>query len=219
MDFLTNEDVRANDNIRMEPQEYIQSQYSASNRLVTMLAGFRQNIRSDVDLQMVADRLMDVDKASGVALDNLGRIVGIGRTLPLEDGTSVLLPDEYYRQVLKFKMLANITEADIDTVNKLMAVLYDGADEVPMLLTAVQEAQMENGQYYNSKPMHVRWVMDGTMSDLEYAIFRQAGIKCIAAGVGWTLIAVDTQNVFGFDGSELQPFNQGVFWDGSFIDK
>lgn len=33
----------------------------------------------------------------------------------------------------------------------------------------------------------------------------------MGAGVGWDLVMIDTSNVFGFDGSGLQPFNCGVF--------
>ncbi len=217
MDFMSQTDVRTDDNIRIEAQEYIQSQYSASPAICTLLADFRSRIKTDVDLTVILKKWVDVDTATGVALDNLGRIVDMSRTLELEDGSLVLLDDDQYRRLLKYKFLANIGDATADTINVMLNIMYEGADNTPKIFTLVREAIDENGNYYNAKPMHVRWFINGTLDDVELALFRKGGTLCLGAGVGYDVVAVDP-STFGFLGSELLPFNQGIFWDGSYLD-
>ena len=79
------------------------------------------------------------------------------------------------------------------------------------VLNVLVEKQTEDGMYYNSYPMHVRFLFKSYLSDEDLAIFKVGGPLCVGAGVGWDLVMIDTSNVFGFDGSGLQPFNCGVF--------
>ena len=45
-------------------------------------------------------------------------------------------------------------------------------------------------------------------TSLELAVFRVAGTLARRAGVGWELYTINPGQVFGFDGSGVQPFNQ-----------
>jgi hypothetical protein len=50
------------------------------------------------------------------------------------------------------------------------------------------------------------------LTNLEYAILSQSGAVPRPAGVDVSVVMLDPTNTFGFDGSGLQPFDQGVFY-------
>jgi hypothetical protein len=43
------------------------------------------------------------------------------------------------------------------------------------------------------------------------AIFKKYGLLNLGAGVGWEFYIIDPAETFGFDGSLMQPFDQGIF--------
>lgn len=209
MDFHGQEDVRASDDIRLEMQPYIQSQYAASPVIGQLLEDFRGNIRPDGDIKKFYDSIMNIKTATGAGLDTWGNIVGISRTIVLDDDTKLTLDDDHYRTLLMYKALANITDASLYTLNYMINKLFP--DYNAMVFSVVIEAQTEDGTYYNTYPMHVRWLFKKYLSAEDLAIFKVGGTLCIGAGVGWDLYQIDLDNVFGFAGSGLQPFNCGVF--------
>lgn len=219
MNFLSDEDVRADDDIRKERQEYIQSQYSASSTICRILNDFRENISPDSDIDLLVNKMMDINTASGEGLDNWGRIIGMSRTLILENGAMMFLDDEQYKKMLLYKALANITDASAWNINKMMNVLFSGKKEgIPQVITTIVEGKIGD-MYYNKTPMTVRWLIEEKLSDEDLALFKVGGTLCLGAGVGWTLVAIPLGETFGFAGSGLTPFNQGAFWDGSYIDR
>lgn len=204
MDFHGQEDVRASDDIRLEPQPYIQSQYSASPVIKQILDDFRSNIRPDADIQTFYKNMMDIKTATGVGLDTWGNIVGIARTIILDDDTKITLDDDFYRTLLMYKALANITDASLYTLNYMINKLFPQYNA--MVFSVIIEAQDEKGTYYNTYPMHVRWLFQRYLTDEELALFKVGGTLCVGAGVGWDLYQIDKENVFGFAGRGLQPF-------------
>lgn len=210
MDFRGNEDVRACDNIREEKQPYLLSQYSASPTIYQILANFRENIDPTPDIWTFYDNVFNIATAQGVGLDIWGAIIGMDRTIyDQSTSTKITLDDEGYRKLLYYKALANITDASLYTLNYMINQLFP--DYSVTVLNVLVEKQTEDGMYYNSYPMHVRFLFKSYLSDEDLAIFKVGGPLCVGAGVGWDLVMIDTSNVFGFDGSGLQPFNCGVF--------
>ena len=206
MNFYSDLDVREDDNVREELQPYILTQYSASPTITKLLSDFRDEIDTQADMTTFEQNMFDIETASGIGLDIWGKIIGISRTIQLSDST-VTLDDEHYRKLLMYKALANITDSSLATLNKLLPLLFE--DVSFSVRNVIIEAQ--NGdEYYNSYPMHVRYIIDGELSELDTALFSAGGTLSLAAGVGWSLLATQGR-VFGFDGSGLQPFNRGTF--------
>lgn len=206
MNFHANLDVRECDDVREELQPYILSQYSASQTIVKLLDDFRDNIYPQADIEVFKKNIMDIDTASGVGLDILGRIIGIPRVLRYNE-TTITLDDDTYRRLLRFKAMSNITNASLATLNKMLPILFEN-DSFSVRNIIVKEES--DGEYYNSFPMHVRFSTDRLLTDTEKILF-SIGIELnLAAGVGWSLI-VYQDNIFGFKNSDLQPFNVGVF--------
>lgn len=207
MNFNSPTDVRECDDIREELQPYLLTQYSASPTIFQLLKDFRDNIDPQADIELFLQKMVDIDTAEGVGLDVLGNIVNIGRTIEIETGT-VTLADSDYRRLLKYKMLANITDASMATLNKMLGLLFE---DITISAHNILIPAMNGDEHYNSYPMHVIFSLEGNLSELDAALFAAGGTLCLGAGVGWELAAVNPQEVFGFAGSGLQPFNQGIF--------
>lgn len=192
-------------------QEYIQSQYSNSPTMKQILLSLADNINPDADIDVFYRNIMNIDSANGVGLDIWGTIVGAPRKLQLEEDTKeIILNDDMYRNYIKFKMLANISPATLETLNKISYILYNNTS---LSVANVQtEGTLDNGDFYNTTPMMVRFTWQTSqVTDQDRAIFMQGVLFCLAAGVGWDLVIINTDNIFGFAGSGLNPFNQGTF--------
>lgn len=192
-------------------QEYIQSQYSNSPTIKQILLSLADNINPDADIDVFYQNIMNIDSANGVGLDIWGTIVGAPRKLQLEeDSKEIILNDDMYRNYIKFKMLANISSATLETLNKISYILYNNTS---LSVANVQtEGTLDNGDFYNTTPMMVRFTWQTSqVTDQDRAIFMQGVLFCLAAGVGWDLVIINTDNIFGFAGSDLNPFNQGTF--------
>lgn len=206
MDFRSDADVRECDDIREELQPYVLSQYSASPTITKLLKDFRDNIDPQADINLFMEKIMNIETAEGVGLDIWGNIVNISRTISV-NGNTITLDDTHYRKLLMYKALANITDASLASLNKMLPLLFDDAS------FAVKNVIVEgtNGtQKYNQQPMRVRYTIDGNLTEMDAALFAVGGTLSLSAGVGWSLVAA-VGKVFGFDGSGLQPFDRGTF--------
>lgn len=199
-DMRTTPDVRREHSIRDLKSHAIQSQYSASPRMLDLMEGFQTRLEPRADIDLFYESMFDIRTASGAGLDNWGRIVGVARIIEDED-TSLTLEDEPYRMLLLYKALANISASDAATLNKLLHTLMGsgiGGFNAPAYVLEVG-------------PMVIRWVFEDFMDPIQLAVFRVAGTLARGAGVGWEIYAVNPETAFGFDGSEMQPFNQAPF--------
>lgn len=193
------------DDLRDLSSYAIQSQYSASEHMLGLMAGFQRQLEITVDMDLFYDSIFNIYTATGFGLDNWGRILAMGRTI--EDarrGVSITLTDEYYRLLLLYKALANISSADAETLNRLLFTLVQtGIAEFPPAAYVLEPRNSYNW------PMVIRWVFEGYLNDLQLAVFFAAGTLAKGAGVGWELYAIPRET-FGFtDG--WYPFNQAPF--------
>jgi hypothetical protein len=225
MDFLTDDNLLEDFDMREEREESIQSQYSASpHMLLVIYAAMRKYIDPSFDIDLFHKKIFDLVTAEGRGLDNWGEILGITRYLDLSAGEyfgfeeSNLYPfdqapfvypnatarhaltDAAYRKLLWYKAMANIAPSDAWTVNQLMKFLYDGRG---VFLLDIQN-------------MTVRLVFEFILEPYENAIFLNYGLLARAGGVGFEWLQADLTedgrpDYFGFAGSEMRPFNQAPF--------
>ena len=198
--------------------ETIQSQYAASPRIMDIVRKFAERIDPNPDIDLFYREIFDLDTAQGIGLDIWGAIVNIPRFLIVEYGDyfgfqgSLLHPfdqrpfynpggavycrleDEAYRRLIYYKAMANIGDATIPTLNRLLKYLYD--DRVYVLEIGVME---------------IRVMFERLMTPYEYAFYRNYALFAKGAGVGWELYQIPSAFTFGFQESGLQPFNQGAF--------
>lgn len=143
-----------------------------------------------------------INTAVGVQLDTIGKWLGLSRQVDFQpsDGSSSILNDKYYRMALKAKVVKNLWKGTIEDFYNMWQILFNGED------LQVYLADNQNMDY-----VVVTWdstTQDSMISDL----LRNGYLIPRPAGLGILYSDVDSDEIFGFDGSDFQPFNQGVFW-------
>jgi hypothetical protein len=199
-DIRESADLRAGHNLRGKRSWAIQSQYSASVRILALAKGFQEMLDPTPDMALFYKKVFNILTAEGCGLDLWGRIVGMDRTVS-DESVSITLDDEMYRLLLLYKALANISAATADSLNKLLASLIaTGVGALPKTAYVLEVDTMV-----------IRWVFEDFFNEIQQAVFSVAGPLAKGAGVGWELYAIDPDKVFGFDGSSMLPFNQAPF--------
>lgn len=198
----------------------ILSQYSASPRILALAHGFALRLDPAPDIDTFFENIFDIETARGWGLDNWGRILGVPRGVqvatvdwfgyygsglqpwnlapwfnPQQATTNFPLTDEAYRKLLMYKAAANIGSADAATINRLLKQVFPNTfDHI-----------VDNGN------MSIRAVFNDYLQPVEIGILNTYGALNKGAGVQWVYLSVNPDEVFGFDNSGFQPFDQGVF--------
>ena len=206
MNFHSDTDVRACDDVREELQPYILSQYSGSPTIVQLLSDFRDNIDPQADINLFIEKVMNIETAEGIGLDILGKIIGMPRVVRYANDT-ITLTDNLYRRLLLYKAFAKISDSTMATMNKMLNLLF--GENIMFAQNLIIEEQ-SGDVYYNSFPMHVRFTALRDLTEDEKLLFALGATLNLSAGVGWSLV-VNQSMIFGFKNSGLLPFNCGVF--------
>lgn len=198
------------------------SQYANSPTILQLIDSMNGYIDPRADLAGFYDYVWNIETAQGFGLDVWGKIVGVSRTFRylgdqdcfgFEEGvvyqpfdqapfftselyTVVNLDDDDYRRLILIKALANISRMNAKTINILLRQLFDGRRCYVMDLGG----------------MKMRYVFEFVLTNLEYAMFAQSGAVPRPAGVDVSIVMLAPTETFGFDGSGLQPFDQGVLY-------
>lgn len=122
----------------------------------------------------------------------------------------VVLGDDNLRNLILFKALVNITNGSMAALNKIAYALLNTQDFT--VTNVITQAEYPNGDFYNQSPMTVQWTWRGNnVSNLDRALFNKYIEMILPAGVRYQSAIVSKDPLFGFAGSNLQPFGQGVF--------
>lgn len=219
MNFHSQDNLRLSPDIRGTDHPSLQSQYSASPIMRKLIRSYMRRVDPGVDIELFYAEIFNIMTARGLGLDIWGRILGVGRLLevasedcfgfsgsgllPFNQGvfhipgriSHVRLADQPYRRLLLFKALANISSSDAATINHLLNELFENR-KLYIIETGV---------------MAIRFVFEFSLEPWERSMFRNYGVLTRGAGVYYDWIEVKADETFGFAGSGLLPFNQGVF--------
>lgn len=201
----------------------IQSQYAASPHITALVEAFWKALNPEADIELIYDKMVNPNTAVGFGLDVWGRIVAIGREYvsvaddykylgfkPLSGVNNdrldnfnnspfyskingkVQLSDSAYRTYIFIKAMINIGISSLADINAMLHAMFPNEDIAVIHVDT----------------MVLRLVILSDISEAD----KQALINLpwVPAGVGLQLYAV-TLPVFGFKGSNLQPFGQGTF--------
>ena len=130
------------------------SQYANSPILYQLIQNFNSNLDQTQNLDAFYDDIWNIQTASGYGLDLIGRIVGVNRYLPVVAGeyfgyeeagnlnagrfgtapfyggqtltNNFALADSSFQTLIYAKMLSNITDCAIPSLNKLLATIFPG---------------------------------------------------------------------------------------------
>lgn len=200
-DFLQVEDVREMSNVLDKTSTTMQSQYAASKRIGNLGSFFQKEIDATENIELLKEEVADMETADGVFLDWWGERVGVDRYIKV-NGEHVRLDDDYYRFLLFYRARCNLADSTCATMNRMLSQLTSErifvVDYADMTLQSV--------------------VIIGSISDLMATILQTYGLLNRPAGVMTNFIIIyPDEQIFGFEGSELLPFDQGVFNPGRTI--
>lgn len=199
--FASVADVRSIPDVASTQSEAIQTQYAFSADFQNLGSLMQDVIDATPDLERLRAAAMDPQTAYGVFLDWWGKRVGVDRYIKV-NGEYVRFDDDYYRFLIFYRALCNIANATADAANRLLSMLTDTVvfvvDYQDMAISSV--------------------VIIGAIPDMQSQILSTYGLLNRPAGVlaNYLIIYPDEQ-IFGFEGSQLLPFNQGVFNPGRSI--
>lgn len=206
-------------------EKTIMSQYANSPRLMHILSSLWGALDPEKFTSDFYSLVMDLPNANTFGLDIWGRIVGIGRTVRFSNPSGEYfgfesgfypfnerpfsapgsafdtweLTDDAYRELILLKALSNIVYATAPNINTLMQAMFQ--DTCYCLITG---------------HMEMRYVFEFELTPYQRYLVYNTDILPRPCGVQIKIIInADVGNIFGFDGSGLQPFGQGVFYNAT----
>ena len=213
-DFYTNN--------KFDIGDTIQSQYSASPCIIALINAFWECLKPGADIELIYNKMVNPDTAEGVGLDVWGRIVGAGREIAgvldttekylgfdsqyytntrnesfnnapfyAEWRKTVKLSDAEYRSFIFVKAMINIGISSLADINRVLKII------IPHGAFVVHSGTME-----------LRLVLTEDIRPVDFSAFLQ--LPWLPTGVGLKFYQI-YHPAFGFNGSELQNFNNGTF--------
>lgn len=200
--FASVEDVRGIPDVASTQSEAIQTQYAFSADFQNLGSLMQDVIDATPDLERLHAAAMDPQTAYGVYLDWWGQKVGVDRFIKVR-GEYVRFDDDYFRFLILYRAACNISNGSADAANKLLQRLTDTTvfvvDYLDMSVNSI--------------------VIIGNISDLQAMILQIYGLLNRPAGVLTNLLVIyPDEQIFGFEGSTLMPFDVGVFNPGRTIE-
>jgi hypothetical protein len=200
--FASVADVRSIPDVASTQSEAIQTQYAFSADFQNLGSLMQDVIDATPDLERLHAAAMDPQTAYGVYLDWWGQKVGVDRFIKVR-GEYVRFDDDYFRFLILYRAACNISNGSADAANKLLQRLTDTTvfvvDYLDMSVNSI--------------------VIIGNISDLQAMILQTYGLLNRPAGVLTNLLVIyPDEQIFGFEGSTLMPFDVGVFNPGRTIE-
>lgn len=200
--FASVADVRSIPDVASTQSEAIQTQYAFSADFQNLGSLMQDVIDATPDLERLHAAAMDPQTAYGVYLDWWGQKVGVDRFIKVR-GECVRFDDDYFRFLILYRAACNISNGSADAANKLLQRLTDTTvfvvDYLDMSVNSI--------------------VIIGNISDLQAMILQTYGLLNRPAGVLTNLLVIyPDEQIFGFEGSTLMPFDVGVFNPGRTIE-
>lgn len=181
--------------------DLVTSEHSTKPKYMAWLSVLLTPLIDAIKLNEDVKKAFDLNTAIGAQLNIIGKWLEQPRQVDFQptDGSSSVLNDNYYRTVLKAKVVKNQWKGTISNFYSFWNVLFKGQ---PLQIYLVDNQDME--------PVAVIWSssVDQMMQDLianNYIVPKPAGL-------GLTVRRIDSDTTFGFFGTEFTGFDTGTFW-------
>lgn len=179
----------------------ITSEHSTKPKYMSWVKELLRPFIDAIKLNDDVKKAFNLNTSVGVQLDTIGKILVLDRRVNFEptDGSSSLLDDDNYRFILKAKVIKNQWKGTISDFYTFWNTLI--GSELDIFLVDNQ----------NMDPVAVVWssqvdLMTQDLLSNNYIIPKPAGL-------GLTIRQINPDDLFGFSGSGLNGFDQGVFWN------
>lgn len=199
--FLSVDDVKGIGDVKSKASIAMQTQFSGVPKLSKLAQVFHGEMDASDQLDQIHSVIADVQTAGGVFLDWWGERVGVSRYLEV-NGQYVRFDDDYYRFLIMYRAVCNVSDSTAATMNKMLSTLTS----TRVFVVDYQTMEIQS------------IVIVGEIPELQAHILQQYGLLNRPAGVLTNfLIIYPDEQIFGFDGQNLKPFDQGVFNPGRTI--
>ena len=179
----------------------LQSQYSHGKRFRNFGHVLQEEIDAIDQIDDLQAEIADTSTAEGVFLDWWGQRIGVDRFIKV-NGQYQRFDDDYFRFLLQYRALCNIANSTAATMNRNLSMLTS----TRVFVVDYQDMSIQS------------IVIIGNISDLQAQVLQNYGLLNRPAGVLTNfLIIYPDEQIFGFNGSDLKPFGQGVFNPGRTI--
>lgn len=197
-DFLAVENVLEMSDVTSDITAALQPQYSHAKRFRGMAKTFQDAIDATPELKSFYDAIANPETAKGVFLDWWGERIGVDRNI-LINGEYQRFDDDYFRFLIYYRAACNVATDTAEAANQLLSRLTDTTVFVV--------------DYLNMSINSI--VIIGAIPDLQAAVLATYGLLNRPAGVLTNLLIIyPDEQIFGFLGQDLLPFDQGVFNPG-----
>ena len=197
-DFLAVENVLEMSDVTSDITAALQPQYSHAKRFRGMAKTFQDAIDVTPELKSFYDAIANPETAKGVFLDWWGERIGVDRNI-LVNGEYQRFDDDYFRFLIYYRAACNVATDTAEAANQLLSRLTDTTVFVV--------------DYLNMSINSI--VIIGAIPDLQAAVLATYGLLNRPAGVLTNLLIIyPDEQIFGFLGQDLLPFDQGVFNPG-----
>lgn len=118
------DDVREMADVPSEASIAMQSQYAHAPNFKALAEIFHTALDATEQLDQLLKDVADARTAKGVFLDWWGKRVGVDRLIEV-DGEFIRFDDDYYRFLIMYRALCNISDSSAATMNRLLSQLTD----------------------------------------------------------------------------------------------
>lgn len=197
-DFIAVENALEMSDVASDITAALQPQYSHAKRFRGMAKTFQDAIDATPELKSFYDAIANPETAKGVFLDWWGERIGVDRNI-LVNGEYQRFDDDYFRFLIYYRAACNVATDTAEAANQLLSRLTDTTVFVV--------------DYLNMSINSI--VIIGAIPDLQAAVLATYGLLNRPAGVLTNLLIIyPDEQIFGFLGQDLLPFDQGVFNPG-----
>lgn len=185
--------------------DILQKQYGYTNvsDLMIKRATVWDNYLGDVSERFITE-ILDYNTCIPEALDFIwGRMLKVTRTFVGADGENFTLTDDQFREIIKIRAFGTIWDGSVYKMNRFLQDLFKN-----------------RGTAYVQDSLDMKYeifVFDFMLEPWEEYLFLYKDILPRPVGVGIAIYNLFADSTFGFEGTEFQPFNQGVLWNGQLM--
>lgn len=187
--------------------DVLQKQYGYTNISDLLL---KKSVVLDAHFGDIAEsfvtEILDFDTCIPAALDYYwGKVFKLSRTFTDDEGNEFSLSDAQFRTLIKIRAFGTRWNGSALMMNEFLKELY--RDRGPVYMVDRQNMTVQT------------YVFLFQLEPWERYLFIKKDVLPRPAGIGTAIYEISTEDTFGFHNTELQPFNQGVFWRGQSIYK
>lgn len=151
--------------------------------------------------QTFVNEILDYNTCIPEALDYFwGKMLKITRNFEGKDGQVFTLNDDQFREIIKIRAFGTTWQGDILSMNTFLANLFKDRGKAYLIDNLDMTVQI--------------YAFEFELEDWERYLFTTQDILPRPAGIGTDIYQIATADTFGFYGSDYQPFDQGVLWNG-----